>query len=79
MKKFITAILVLASLNSFALECKGVKKDGSKCKSTIVSKSTGFCGSHDPKAVKCSHVKPDGKGCGVVTKGGGKCRFHNKG
>ena len=76
MKQFFTAVLVLASLNVLAIECKGVKKDGAKCKSTIVSKATGFCHSHDPKALKCPYVKPNGDKCNMSTKNGSKCRFH---
>jgi hypothetical protein len=57
MYKFIgIVLLVLSSMSVLAgdpIKCKGKTKAGHDCKSTIVSKSTGYCNAHDPNKIKC--------------------------
>jgi hypothetical protein len=85
MKYLITILLFsVVTLTSSAqtkepLACKGVTKSGVACKSTIVSKKTGYCNAHDPNRVKCTGKTTTGKPCMmVVLKGTTTCRFHNK-
>jgi hypothetical protein len=75
---FAFSVLSLTSVAAI-VPCKGVKKDGRKCQSTIVSAASGYCRSHNPSTPKCGAVKKDGKPCAMVVKvSGSKCRFHAK-
>jgi hypothetical protein len=71
----IAAIFVL--LCSFTGDpCKAIKKDGTRCKSTIVLAS-GYCRAHDPNAKHCAFIKKDKTQCKMVVKDDEKfCRFH---
>jgi hypothetical protein len=53
-------------------KCKGIKKDGTACRSVIVSKKTGYCNAHDPNKPKCAKET-----CRMKVKEKGQyCRFH---
>jgi hypothetical protein len=82
MKKIIilaAALLISAAVNAQRITCKGTTKAGQPCQSTIVSKATGYCRAHDPAALRCGFIKPDGQPCKmVVSLKGELCRFHKK-
>jgi hypothetical protein len=83
MYKFIgIVLLVLSSMSVLAgdpIKCKGKTKAGHDCKSTIVSKSTGYCNAHDPNKIKCKALNSKDKPCGVAPlKGQQYCRHHVK-
>jgi hypothetical protein len=70
------AIVLLSSFNT-GDHCKGKKKDGTPCQSTIVSKATGYCNAHNPNAKKCVFIKKDGERCKMTVKATETlCRFH---
>jgi hypothetical protein len=74
--KLILFPALLIALSSFTTPCKGIKKDGTNCRSTIVSKKTGFCNAHNPDKKTCPHVKKDGTNCQMPTNGK-LCRHHS--
>lgn len=81
MNKFIgIVLLVLSSISVLAgdpIKCKGKTKAGEECRSTIVSKSTGYCHSHDPNRAKCKSKNSKNQPCGVAPiKGQEFCRHH---
>lgn len=77
----LVAIMCFLSLTLSAqdqLRCKGTSKSGSACKSTIVSKKTGYCNAHDPNRAKCSGVNSKGQPCGMIPlKNSSTCRHHS--
>jgi hypothetical protein len=87
MKKLLSlVVLVMFSLTTVIaqdkpdqrLQCKGKTKAGDACKSTIVSKKTGYCNAHDPNRPHCTGKNSKGEPCGmIVSKGKTTCRFHS--
>jgi hypothetical protein len=60
------------------LVCKGTTKAGIACKSTIVSKQTGFCNAHNPNRAHCKAQNSKGQPCGVAPiKETEYCRHHH--
>jgi len=81
MKKLLLSSLMMLSVAAFAQDkhCKGTKKDGTACKSTIINKA-GYCRVHDPNAVKCAGKNSKGQPCGMIPPKGEKyCRHHKRG
>lgn len=78
---FLVAIMCFLSLTVNAqdrLTCKGTSKSGSACKSTIVSKKTGYCNAHDPNRPHCAGKNAKGQPCGVMPAKNSKyCRHHS--
>lgn len=78
MKKAITTLLLLAALSTQSQDkCKGTTASGTQCKAVVGIKN-GLCYRHQPNVKHCPHTSENGKQCGMVTKDGGLCRFHNK-
>ena len=75
---FILLLLSATTAHAEPIKCKGTRADNQPCKSTIVSKQTGYCNAHNPSAKHCTFVKKDGQRCRVVVKTE-LCRFHSKG
>ena len=78
MKLITLAVALLISIASFAQKtpCKGITKKGVACKAVIVNKA-GYCGAHDPNALRCGFIKKDGKACRMIVKNAGdRCRHH---
>lgn len=83
MKKAIVVFLVLLSTIAICTEpqqhCKGLKKDGTQCKSTIINKK-GYCRFHDPDVKHCAFMKKSGERCKMpVSDTATYCRFHKQG
>jgi hypothetical protein len=76
-RRSVAAVLIIALCSFTGDPCKAIKKDGTRCKSTIVSKATGYCNAHDPNAKKCVFIKKDGERCKMTVKADQThCRFH---
>lgn len=83
MKKLVLFFMILFSAFSVLagdpIKCKGTTKKGEPCKSTIVSKKTGFCNAHDPAKSHCKAKNSKGEQCGVAPeKNTEYCRHHSK-
>lgn len=80
--KYILIFFLFIPILTFSQDghCKAIKKDGTQCKAkgNFVSKTTGYCHTHDPKTARCGVIKKDGKPCKmVVKKAGTACKFHS--
>jgi hypothetical protein len=83
MKKLVLFFMILfsafSSMAGDPIKCKGTTKKGEPCKSTIVSKATGFCNAHDPNKPHCKAKNSKGEQCGVAPeKNAEYCRHHSK-
>jgi hypothetical protein len=84
MKKLVVILLfvlstVLSAVAGDPIKCKGTTKKGEPCKSTIVSKKTGYCNAHDPNKPHCKAKNSKGEPCGVAPeKNAEYCRHHSK-
>lgn len=79
MKRMIVSILLLAvsAVAQVPKHCAGLTKKGEPCKSTFVVKGTEYCRLHQPSAIHCAFIKPDGTTCKMIVKLSGEmCRFH---
>lgn len=81
MKKLLMIIICFTAITVSAqnkIVCKGTSKSGSACKSTIVSKKTGYCNAHDPNRARCTAKNSKGEPCGVMpVKNSTTCRHHS--
>jgi hypothetical protein len=82
MKKLvIIAAMALLSLPAISKEqCKATTKKGEPCARSGSEKYSGYCYSHDPKAVKCTGKTKAGEQCKLrAGKNSPTCHIHNKG
>lgn len=78
MSLFVLSV-VFSAVAGDPIKCKGTTKKGEPCRSTIVSKKTGFCNAHDPNREHCKAKNSKGQACGVApNKGSEYCRHHTK-
>jgi hypothetical protein len=77
MKKVIILCLLAISVSAQPKPfCKGIKADGTPCKSTIVMVDS-YCRAHSPNSPKCGAITSKGTTCKwVVSKQGDKCKNH---
>lgn len=74
----IASVIAIAASSASAQDpkrCKGIKADGTACRSII--KEGSYCQYHNPDALHCGAKTRKGTPCKIrVKKQGDRCRYH---